>query len=196
MAKIYPQHFGAVASITPTPSAIRQIPFVSMPDTGSAGPMDWTAETIIRLRELWDEGHSTAEIGRRLAVTKNAVVGKAHRLKLPARPSPIQRSATEGRQTPRPVPCRPAGPTLQSLTMTNPPGPGRVDPAAVRLPVRSVPPPPQFGVRLMACCWPIGEPGTPSFRFCGDAALAGKPYCADHASIAYVKVRERREDAA
>ena len=45
--------------------------------------MEWADETIIRLRELWDEGHSTAEIGRRLGVSKNAVVGKAHRLDLP-----------------------------------------------------------------------------------------------------------------
>jgi GcrA cell cycle regulator len=50
--------------------------------------------------------------------------------------------------------------------------------------------------RLSTCCWPIGEPGTPSFRFCNDAALPTKPYCAEHAAIAYVRVRDRREDAA
>jgi len=48
--------------------------------------MEWNDEVIIQLRALWDEGHSTAEIGRRLGVTKNAIVGKAHRLDLPARP--------------------------------------------------------------------------------------------------------------
>ena len=53
--------------------------------------MEWAEETIVRLRTLWDEGLSTAEIGRRLGVSKNAVVGKAHRLDLPARPSPIRR---------------------------------------------------------------------------------------------------------
>jgi len=42
--------------------------------------MEWAEETILRLRALWDEGLSTAEIGRRLGVSKNAVVGKAHRL--------------------------------------------------------------------------------------------------------------------
>lgn len=50
---------------------------------------DWREDDIERLRVLWDEGHSTAEIGRRLGVSKNAVVGKAHRLDLPARPDPI-----------------------------------------------------------------------------------------------------------
>ncbi len=54
--------------------------------------MDWTDDVISRLQALWAEGHSTAEIGRRMGVTKNAVVGKAHRLSLEARPSPIRRS--------------------------------------------------------------------------------------------------------
>ncbi|WP_264812479.1 GcrA family cell cycle regulator, partial [Gluconacetobacter sacchari] len=53
--------------------------------------MEWTEETIARLRALWQQGLSTAEIGRQLSVTKNAVVGKAHRLGLEARPSPIRR---------------------------------------------------------------------------------------------------------
>lgn len=51
--------------------------------------MDWTDDAKRRLRALWDDGHSTAEIGRRLMCSKNAVVGKAHRLSLPARPSPL-----------------------------------------------------------------------------------------------------------
>ena len=50
--------------------------------------------------------------------------------------------------------------------------------------------------RPMACCWPIGEPGTKSFHFCEAEAVPGKPYCAEHAHIAYVKVRDRREEAA
>ena len=54
--------------------------------------MDWTDDDIQKLRTLWAEGHSTAEIGRRMGVSKNAIVGKAHRLDLPGRPSPIRRS--------------------------------------------------------------------------------------------------------
>ncbi|MDE2573995.1 MAG: GcrA cell cycle regulator, partial [Rhodospirillales bacterium] len=52
------------------------------------------------------------------------------------------------------------------------------------------------GGRLVACCWPIGEPGTKSFRFCDAEANPGKPYCTEHAQLAYVKVRDRREEAA
>ncbi|HEY4251776.1 MAG TPA: GcrA family cell cycle regulator, partial [Roseomonas sp.] len=53
---------------------------------------------------------------------------------------------------------------------------------------------PRAGVRT--CCWPIGEPGTADFRFCTAESLGGKPYCAEHAALAYVKARDRREDAA
>uniref|UniRef100_UPI001F17305C GcrA family cell cycle regulator n=1 Tax=Roseomonas sp. 18066 TaxID=2681412 RepID=UPI001F17305C len=69
--------------------------------------MDWTAEAIDALRALWAEGHSTAEIGRRMGISKNAVVGKAHRLNLPPRPSPIRREAEPAATTP-PVAASPA----------------------------------------------------------------------------------------
>ena len=171
--------------------------------------MEWTVETIDRLKGLWAEGLSTAEIGRRLSISKNAVVGKAHRLELPARPSPIRRDS-EAAARPRPAaPRRVSGPTLPSLAA--PP---------VVLPAGAVPPRPaapmtsrpslvtpglvtagfatasRTAPRTPACCWPIGEPGTPSFRFCGDPSLAGKPYCGPHAEIAYVRMRDRREDVA
>lgn len=51
--------------------------------------MEWNEETIARLRALWAKGLSTAEIGRRMAISKNAVVGKAHRLNLPDRKSVV-----------------------------------------------------------------------------------------------------------
>ncbi|HEY5299855.1 MAG TPA: GcrA family cell cycle regulator, partial [Acetobacteraceae bacterium] len=81
--------------------------------------MEWTDEAITRLRALWTEGHSTAEIGRRLAVSKNAVVGKAHRLDLTARPSPIRPSA--GGPRPRPPARRGAGSTLPPLASAGSP---------------------------------------------------------------------------
>ena len=68
---------------------------------------EWTDDAIRELRQLWSEGYSTAEIGRRMGITKNAVVGKAHRLDLPARPSPIRTgSAPRQPRAPRrqPVP--------------------------------------------------------------------------------------------
>ena len=165
--------------------------------------MEWNDETIARLRALWAEGLSTAEIGRRMGISKNAVVGKAHRLNLPARPSPIR---CEGAvSAPRPqAPRRVTRPTLPPLAtastppqiitapLSQPPAP----PASVPRVVSSRPAATTFrAIRPQACCWPIGEPGTKSFRFCDATATQGKPYCQEHAALAYVKVRDRRDEA-
>jgi GcrA cell cycle regulator len=181
--------------------------------------MEWADDTIIRLRELWSEGHSTAEIGRRLGVSKNAVVGKAHRLDLPARPSPIRREG-EGPPPRASAPRRFAGPTLPPLSSASlsasgsasgggsaasqpgpaaalPPRPPVVLPPRPPAPTRvALAPAPRPYGRIITCCWPIGEPGTRSFRFCDAESMPGKPYCEQHAQLAYVKVRDRREDAA
>ena len=164
--------------------------------------MEWNDETIARLRALWLEGLSTAEIGRRMGVSKNAVVGKAHRLNLLARPSPIRRQGADAPPRP-PVLRRVTGPTLPPLSATAPvaPEPQRASAPPKGAPSSAIKPPairpvaPRFG-RAVACCWPIGEPGTPSFHFCDAEAANGKPYCGEHAQIAYVKVRDRREEAA
>ncbi len=156
--------------------------------------MEWSAEAIERLQALWAEGHSTAEIGRRMGISKNAVVGKAHRLNLPARPSPIRRDgeervATPRVSTPRSTAPRPAAPRAPVA------GPAPAAPVTLAAPAPVVVRPfPRLSARN--CCWPIGEPGTKEFRFCTSEALTGKPYCAEHASLAYVKARDRREDAA
>ncbi len=172
--------------------------------------MDWNEQMIARLRQLWLEGHSTAEIGRQMGVTKNAVVGKAHRLVLSPRPSPIRREMAEG-HVPRRSPRRPKGPTLPALAspvmsaaLPLAPMPeaqavaaprAAASPPRVPVQLRAVPMP-RAGARVTTCCWPIGDPGTANFRFCDDGAMTGKPYCAPHAALAYVKVRDRREDAA
>lgn len=197
--------------------------------------MEWTGEAIEQLRVLWAEGHSTAEIGRRMGISKNAVVGKAHRLSLPPRPSPIRRGTASQAQAAPAIPRRDA-PALrpQPPAAARQPGAGAL-PAALPRPVQAPPTPsgaapghpaapprmarpaapavapaapaaapaaaaavvrPFPRTSLRACCWPMGEPGTPEFRFCGGEAIPSKPYCAEHAAIAYVKVRDRREDAA
>jgi GcrA cell cycle regulator len=149
----------------------------------------WNDETISRLRALWDEGLSTAEIGRRLGTTKNAVVGKAHRLDLPQRPTPIRRA---GSGKPRPPP-RPRAPRLSDLA---PLGCLKPAPAAAprRPPAPSQPPLPRptpapsappIPLGKVLCCWPIGEASTADFRFCDAPAVAGKPYCEEHCKLAY-----------
>jgi GcrA cell cycle regulator len=164
--------------------------------------MDWTAQAIEQLRALWAEGHSTAEIGRRMGVSKNAIVGKAHRLNLSARPSPIRRDASAAPR-PAPQPRRVAAPALPPMLRQPMPIRRPEPPVAAPRPVAVAPPPPRASVvrafpraSNRNCCWPIGEPGTPEFRFCTAEATSGKPYCQEHAAVAYVRVRDRREDAA
>jgi GcrA cell cycle regulator len=164
---------------------------MSMPKTERAEPVfpreEWPEPRIERLRALWAEGHATAEIGRRMGLSKSAVVGKAHRLDLPARSSPIR--PRTGEPPPPPIP-RVRGPTLTPLAaLADPASP---NPSPVRLVVE--PPPPEKPT--IPCCWPLGEPGTKGFGYCGVKSLAGKPYCFEHARLAYVRVRDRREDAA
>lgn len=165
--------------------------------------MEWTDETIARLRELWAEGHSTAEIGRRMGISKNAVVGKAHRLNLQSRPSPIRRDAGEAVVRPH-TPRRVTGSTLPPLATTPPPVPQPTRPTPPVVSVRPEParppvavrPVPARSLRSQTCCWPVGEPGTRSFRFCDAEATPGKPYCTEHAAVAYVRVRDKREEVA
>ena len=150
----------------------------------TTGTIDWDADAIGRLRYLWAEGHSTAEIGRRMNISKNAVVGKAHRLDLPARPSPIRRDAV---RTARPA--RPTCPPLAELVPTAPP--------LVKVPTpstsRRIPTTAAFKFGNTPCCWPIGEPSRPSFHFCGADSVLGKPYCPDHCGLAYRKPRRSLE---
>jgi len=161
--------------------------------------MDWTPEQISDLTRLWGEGLTTAEIGKRLGISKNAVVGKAHRLHLPARPSPIKRTG------PRPQVYRQAAPRQPSVPRApQAPREPRVaaqaqqtsaaalralanQPSAKRLPM--------MALSASTCRWPIGDPGDAEFHFCGERSLDGKPYCSSHASIAYVKMKPRTEAA-
>ena len=157
---------------------------------------EWNPTRLETIRRLWAEGHSTAEIGRRMGISKNAVVGKAHRMHLPARPSPIRRGER------RPRDRRPRN-TVRSVPL----------PSFARMPETPkpaqapTPRPPVARVsrmwdgqtlqadRTVECCWPLGEPGKPGFRQCDDPTESGKPYCEEHCRIAYVKVRDRRMDA-
>ena len=131
--------------------------------------MSWTEERVEELKRLWETGKSASEIGKILGVSKNSVVGKAHRLKLQARPSPIRRGTTTKPKVSQPK---------------QPPKP--------RVEVAPAPPPPQPQPQVRRdgkgpkCLWPIGDPGEPDFHFCEAPAVPGKPYCAEHCARAYI----------
>jgi GcrA cell cycle regulator len=99
--------------------------------------MEWSDETIGRLKLLWTEGLSTAEIGRRMGISKNAVVGKAHRLLLESRPSPIRRDSASGRPPRAASPRRVVGPTLPSMAAE-----ARAEPAMPAAPTAHLAPAP------------------------------------------------------
>jgi GcrA cell cycle regulator len=139
---------------------------------------DWPSDRIIRLRALWDEGLSTAEIGRRLGVSKNSVVAKSHRLDLPGRPSPIKgrwpdSKAPERRQIPKL-----SGPTLAALTSL---APAKIVVKEPLPPLRTESPKPKpvalFG-RVSECCWPTSD-GRP-WTFCRCPTSPGARYCPEH----------------
>jgi GcrA cell cycle regulator len=139
---------------------------------------------------LWEAGRSASEIGRLLGVSKNSVVGKAHRMKLQARPSPIKRGSA---------------PQVRRVAVAAIPKPAAQAPAAPRPPVARVaaPAPAPRPARPVArangkgpnCLWPIGDPGDQDFHFCGAPAVPGKPYCDEHCARAYI-VRNRSDSEA
>ena len=151
--------------------------------------IDWTDDIIGRLRALWADRHSTAEIGRRLGISKNAVVGKAHRLNLPARPSPIKQGSKRLQQR-RSIPT---APKLTIIAPNPPPSPTAAPPVAL-VASESRPALSAFQDRdeRSSCCWPIGEPGQADFGFCGDRTIRGRPYCEEHDSLAHVRKTKRR----
>lgn len=148
---------------------------------------DWTETAMRQLRELWsDPANSAASIAGTMGCSKNAVVGKAHRMKLPGRPSPIHRASGAAPRPPAPRAVPP--PILRPVTsrpVTSRPAP---PPAAPAPPAAMAVPRPS---PVRSCCWPEGEPGTPAFRFCGDPTSPGRPYCAPHCRAAYVPVSPR-----
>jgi GcrA cell cycle regulator len=154
----------------------------------------WNDLTVGKLRSLWDDGLSSSAIGRALKLSKNAVIGKAHRLDLPARPCPIK-PANGQRQKWARRPCPQVSLPPLSAPVSLPPssdvretGTETVsNPLAALGASRPAFMPVIWTSRVSQCCWPIGDPGTPTFRYCGVPSLPGKPYCAPHASTAYVK---------
>jgi GcrA cell cycle regulator len=153
--------------------------------------MGWTDERVVLLKRLWVEGKTAAEIAKLIGggVTRNAVIGKAHRLKLSGRISPIQENARGGN----------GGETGASRVVSTPRKSQKTNIAKVSN--REIIAPVHFpavqenycfgdGVSLVElkermCRWPIGDPKDDGFKFCGGPSEEGIPYCNHHARVAY-----------
>ena len=143
--------------------------------------MSWTDERVEQLKKLWAEGLSASQIARTMGgVTRNAVIGKVHRLGLSGRAVTTRSERPRYTSHARPRPSRPALP--EPVVIDEPePAPGEFSTV--------------LSLNDRICKWPIGNPGEPGFRFCGHKAVDGTPYCADHARKAYQPSQPKRDRA-
>jgi GcrA cell cycle regulator len=158
----------------------------------------WTELRVEQLKKLWEAGLSASQIAAELGnVTRNAVIGKVHRLGLSGR------AKSPSSSVPRPRKTRPA---QHIMRISRPVSRGNtalahafemeveVDP----IPFDNVVPMSQRKTLLEltedTCHWPIGDPGSPDFFFCGGKSLTSLPYCAHHSRIAYQPATDRRRN--
>ncbi|MDC9823434.1 GcrA family cell cycle regulator [Devosia sp. ZB163] len=181
--------------------------------------MGWTEERVELLKKLWLEGLSASQIAGVLGegVTRNAVIGKVHRLKLSGRAKPAT-STPRVRSAPRPAARRVSSPASASrssglgsvMKARNTISAGAIQ-GATALKVSE-----EFAVELEVtpqaaelfipveqrlsllqlnehtCKWPIGDPLTPDFYFCGQHSDEGKPYCEFHSRRAYHQLDKKK----
>lgn len=128
----------------------------------------WTEERLEKLKELWNKGLSISQIGEELDVSRNAIAGKVYRLGLPKRQSPISSKPAAKKAAAAPAPT-------ETIDQTDLP---------LKLALRNI------DWSRSKCSWPIGDPKTTAFKFCGKDDVTGKPYCNDHCFDAYTTSRE------
>ncbi|MEG1451296.1 cell cycle sigma 70 cofactor GcrA [Brevundimonas sp.] len=181
----------------------------------------WTEDRVGALKKLWLEGQSASQIAKALGggVTRNAVIGKVHRLGLSGRAAPSQparttfrtarpsaKAATAAATTTNAAPAAPAPQPTQA-----PSAPRRIEavaprpaavPSQVAQPSAPAPMPELPGTATVLtlgahmCKWPIGDPSSREFSFCGRRASEGV-YCIEHARVAYQpQVRKGAKDGA
>lgn len=208
--------------------------------------MSWTDERVDLLQRLWAEGHSASQIAKQLGgVTRNAVIGKVHRLGLSNRAAPRDAAndeappAAETPAAPQMAAAGDAGPAVGApRAATAPeavaePSPREVHGATapvtppagvvpfrrppVLVPGQPLPPQPSLNeispealatvrevekrarrLSLMelterTCKWPVGDPATDDFWFCGLPSVPGKPYCEAHVGVAFQPMSARRD---
>jgi GcrA cell cycle regulator len=160
--------------------------------------MGWTDERVDVLKKLWLDGLSASQIAKQLGgVTRNAVIGKVHRLGLSGRAAPSQ-PARPAFKAPRPA---------RPVTTATPSAPRRVAEPVAQTPAAAAAPLPTPVMRVEEpgsatvltlgahmCKWPIGDPSSDEFTFCGRRASEGV-YCVDHARVAYQPAQTGKKKA-
>ncbi|MDX2288000.1 MAG: GcrA family cell cycle regulator [Hyphomicrobiaceae bacterium] len=164
--------------------------------------MAWTVERVELLKKLWSEGLSASQIAGRLGgVTRNAVIGKVHRLGLSGRATtsrikqhrPRTRLATQPKRQPTAQRARYAqtgNPTVRALYGADVETLPQVEEIDIPLTQRKT----LQSLTVSSCRWPVGDPQTPEFYFCGGEAVAGLPYCECHARRAFQPPQPKRRE--
>ncbi len=160
----------------------------------------WTDERVDLLKRLWDEGLSASQIAAQLGgVTRNAVIGKVHRLGLSGRVKAAD-SPGNGRKKP-PARETEADNVVELSAASDPvvaPSLSFPETAPVILPQSTSLAASKrvtiMDLRESMCRWPLGDPTSPDFHYCGDRSITGLPYCTHHAQIAYQPAAERKRD--
>ena len=189
--------------------------------------MSWTDERVELLKKMWGEGQSASQIAKELGgVTRNAVIGKVHRLGLSNRSTTTATPKTEAKAKAAPKPeAKPAAPKERAQPKPAPaPAAAEVKPTNVTPLRRQIVPagqplPPQPSANEISpealarvsevekkakkislldltektCKWPVGDPATDDFWFCGLPSQAGKPYCEAHVGVAFQPMNSRRD---
>ncbi|MCB1519718.1 MAG: GcrA cell cycle regulator [Hyphomicrobiaceae bacterium] len=165
--------------------------------------MAWTDERVELLKKLWSEGLSASQIAGRLgSVTRNAVIGKVHRLGLSGRATTSRmkthrarpraaNAATAKRQQPKSRFATSGNPALRALYHPE------AEPYASQEAELDIPLKERKTIQTLAecsCRWPIGDPQHLEFHFCGKDKVPGLPYCEFHARRAFQPPQARRRE--
>lgn len=168
--------------------------------------MSWTDERVEQLRQAWMEGKSASQIANLLGngLTRNAVIGKVHRLGLAGRAKAAGATGTPARSSPSQQSVRqvvsprsaPAARIVRGATAlaTQPQTvidaePQEIESVVLPMSVRVT----IVELKEAMCRWPLGDPTSPEFRYCGSPSHAG-PYCIYHGGLAYQPTDSRRRD--
>jgi len=194
--------------------------------------MSWNDERVEILKKMWGEGQSASQIAKELGgVTRNAVIGKVHRLGLSNRnggggAAAAASPAAEAKPKPAKAAPKPA-PKAKKPAQPEPTPEAEETPAAAPAPVSRMKPiipagqplPPQpsaneidpkalakvseiekkakkltlMELTSRTCKWPVGDPATEDFWFCGLPVQSGKPYCEAHVGVAFQPMSSRRD---
>jgi len=150
--------------------------------------MAWNDDRVEQLKRLWAEGLSASQIASRIGgVTRNAVIGKVHRLGLSGRAAPakpLRGCEPERRDEPAAAPAF-SRREIEAIVAD----PEFVAPAVLASGDLAT----VATLKGNMCKWPIGDPAKDDFHFCGQASPAGKPYCQYHAAMAFQPAQRRTE---